>query len=237
MNAAAGSYTECQRREAADWFVTIRAENAPKAESIHAWLRWMDQHDGNRAAFDAVARAWHGTPTSPAFAMPSAEELVDDDYDGEESVAEWLKRDSRTPATIAPAPRVDRVRSPRRSWLAAAAIVIAITGVLTMNRFLTLRGPQSDEFTTTTGEQMEITLSDGSHVWLGPKSRLLVKFDAARRGIQLTTGEAFFSVKKDRTRPFTVRSTGATSSRSGPRSMCALSTNTLPWRCRKASWP
>jgi transmembrane sensor len=35
---------------------------------------------------------------------------------------------------------------------------------------------------------------------------LLVGFTKERRGIQLTTGEAFFTVKKDRSKPFSVRS-------------------------------
>ncbi len=57
---------------------------------------------------------------------------------------------------------------------------------------------------TKTGEQIEITLADGSHVTLGAKSRLLIAFAKERRGVRLDAGEAFFSVKKDRTRPFTV---------------------------------
>ena len=71
-------YTSTQRREAADWFVVIHAEIDPKAESIQAWLRWMDQHEGNRAAFDSVARAWHGTPGASALTMPSTEDLLAD---------------------------------------------------------------------------------------------------------------------------------------------------------------
>lgn len=193
-------YSDTQLREAADWFVTIRDENDPQAESIQAWLRWMDQHEGNRAAFDAVARAWHGTPLSSALGMPSAVDLQADDYDPDQSVEEWLA--ARSAAESAARPAVHT----RRAWLAAASVLIVIAGVATMNRYLDRS--QSDEFTTRTGEQMEITLSDGSHVWLAPKSTLQVDFDAHRRGIHLTHGEAFFSVKKDRSRPFTVASAG-----------------------------
>lgn len=196
-------YTDAQRREAADWFVVIRDEIDPDAESMQAWLRWMDEHQGNRAAFDSVARVWHATPASSALQMPSAEELAADDYDADVSVEEWLSRER----TRIPAPVVLKARIPRRAWLAAAAVVAITAVVLTFNRYL-LRESQADEFTTRTGEQIEITLSDGSHVWLGPKSRLLVDFSKEQRGIQLTTGEAFFSVKKDHRRPFTVGSAG-----------------------------
>jgi len=203
-------YTETQRSEAADWFVIIRAENEPKVESTQAWLKWMDQHEGNRAAFDAVVRAWQITPDASAFAMPSDEELQADDYDGEQPIDEWLSKRSAanvTPTQVAQT-RAAAARIPRRAWLAAASVLFAISLVLTMNGYLDWRGPRADEFVTNTGEQMDMTLSDGSHVWLGPRSKLIVAFDKERRGIQLTTGEAFFAVKKDRSRPFTVRSAG-----------------------------
>ena len=202
--------TDAQRQEAADWFVVIHAEIDPNSESTRAWLRWMDQHEGNRAAFDSVARAWHGTPGSSALQMPSAEELLEDDYDGDQSVAEWLSQHSATsgPAIRPSTPGTNEARVPRRAWLAAAAVIIAVSCLLTVHRYLNLRDPHSDEFTTRTGEQIEITLADGSRVWLGPQSRLLVAFNKVRRGIQLTTGEAFFAVKKDANRPFAVRSAG-----------------------------
>lgn len=207
LSGSSPPYTDTQRREAAEWFVVIRTENDSNAESIQAWLKWMDRHEGNRAAFDAVSAAWHGTPGSLALEMPSTEDLLADDYDGEQPIEEWLGKHS--PSGGACMNGTERkVRIPQRAWLAAAAVLIAILSVLTMNRYFDPRASHSDEFTTKVGEQIEITLADGSHVWLGPRSRLLVAFDKQRRDIQLTAGEAFFSVKKDRSRPFTVRSAG-----------------------------
>ena len=213
MNSSPSSnlpYTDAQRREAADWFIVIHAETDPKAESIQAWLRWMEQHDGNRAAFDSVARAWHGAPGSLGLMTPSDEELRADDYDGDQPVEEWLaKRAAPSGASIQrPSTGARKVRIPQRAWLAAASVAIAILGLSTTYRYLDRRAPDSDEFATRTGEQIEITLADGSHVWLGPRSRLVVAFNKLRRDIQLTAGEAFFSVKKDPDRPFTVRSAG-----------------------------
>ena len=204
-------YTQAQRQAAAEWFVVIHAEDEPNSESLQAWLRWMDQHEGNRLAFESVAQAWHGTPGSTALAMPSAEELAADSYEGDQSVDEWLASQAVTTAHLnhvesRPAHRAARVR--QWTWLVAASLVIVTMGVLIMNRYLTLHGAQSDMFTTRNAEHIEITLADGSRVWLGPKSNLLVGFTQQRRTIQLTTGEAFFSVKKDRSRPFVVQSKG-----------------------------
>jgi transmembrane sensor len=86
--------------------------------------------------------------------------------------------------------------------------LVAVIGWLIAPQLIVPRDSRSNEFSTRTGEQIEITLADGSHVWLGPESNLVVAFNTVRRDIQLTTGEAFFSVKKDAGRPFTVRSTG-----------------------------
>jgi transmembrane sensor len=197
-----------QRREAADWFVAIRTENDPKAESIQAWLRWMDQHKGNRAAFDAVAQTWHLTPDLTSLELPGAAELATDTYDGDQPIDEWLSQQQHSgEATTNSTHRAARGRVPARAWLAAASIALVVVALLVAVSF-ELRGPRADEFATSVGEQMEMTLPDGSHVWLGPRSKLTVAFDEGHRGIQLTTGEAFFSVKKDQSRPFTVRSAG-----------------------------
>ena len=165
----------------------------------------MDQDEGNRAAFDAVARAWHVEPN--ALAADDAERRG---FAGRRlrrrpiggGVAGQAVERRVAPRSVNAASRAHEARIPRRVWLAAASVVIAIAALLTMHRYLERRGSHSDEFTTRTGEQIEITLADGSRVWLGPQSNLRVAFNKVRRGIQLTTGEAFFSVKKD---PTTVR--------------------------------
>jgi transmembrane sensor len=203
------SYSEAQRREAAEWFVIIRAERAAGAEmggaeSIQAWLKWMEQHEGNRAAFDAVARAWHGIPSSNLPPLPDDAEIAADDYDAQMSVQSWLQ--SR--AAPHPATRTVRASTARRAWAIAAGLLLAVCGLVGLSRMLPLRGPHAEEFATRTGEQMEVTLSDGSRVWLGPRSKLLVTFERNRRGIQLSTGEAFFAVSKDPQRRFVVRSEG-----------------------------
>ena len=204
-------YTELQRQAAAEWFVIIHAEMEPSSETLQAWLRWMDQHEGNRLAFESVALAWHDTPGSAVLAMPSADELAIDTYQGDESVAEWLARnynaratDNRTENRPAHPPAGAR----RWLWSAAASLAAVILGMLFMSRYLAVHGPQSDTFATKNGEHMEITLADGSRVWLGPRSNLEVGFTKQRRDIRLAAGEAFFSVKKDRLRPFVVRSAG-----------------------------
>lgn len=60
---------------------------------------------------------------------------------------------------------------------------------------------------TPKGGQYEVTLPDGTKVWLNAASKLRfpVTFSANERNIELS-GEAYFEVAKDRNRPFKVRS-------------------------------
>jgi transmembrane sensor len=209
VSASAG-YSETQRREAAEWFIVINGEDDPNPETLQAWLQWMEADAGNQRAFEAIAQAWHSTPrSSGAAALPTEAEILADDYDPEESVADWMAGRKTARASRAPAGDLAaRRRATRVRWwtLAAASLAALSIGGVEMARYL--RGAQNDEFATRTGEQIEITLADGSKVWLGPESKLRVSFSAARRNLELARGEAYFSVRKDKSRPFVVHSEG-----------------------------
>ncbi|SOS48782.1 conserved hypothetical protein [Tenacibaculum dicentrarchi] len=81
---------------------------------------------------------------------------------------------------------------------AAAAIIILSTSFFAY--FITQ--PQNIYIATTYGEQKEVTLSDGSVVWLNASSKISYK-EGSPRTIRLE-GEAFFEVAKDKKHPFTV---------------------------------
>jgi transmembrane sensor len=204
-----GRYTKSQCAEAAAWFVVIRAENDPSSDVLQSWIRWMDQDTGNRVAFESVTEVWHDTPADTAALLPSAAELLADDYECDQPVEEWLagQRPARPVADLTErrgAPRVPRWQ--RSPWFAVASLGILILSILTMTQYLNHHLSESDRFTTSRAEQIEIALADGSKVWLGPQSALQVEFSAHTRALRLTAGEAFFMVKKDHTRPFIVAS-------------------------------
>ncbi len=58
--------------------------------------------------------------------------------------------------------------------------------------------------TTKLGEIARVALDDGSVVTMNTDSRIRVRFDGERRGIELLRGEAMFDVAKDAKRPFVV---------------------------------
>jgi transmembrane sensor len=66
--------------------------------------------------------------------------------------------------------------------------------------------PASGSFHTAHGQQRELPLEDGTLVHLNTDSAVQVAFSDEERGVELSRGEAFFEVTKDRRgRPFVVR--------------------------------
>lgn len=97
------------------------------------------------------------------------------------------------------------MQHPRRAWryFAAAAIVIAtlVTGAQLAR---TPASPDIEVVSTRIGEQRSIALSDGSLVYLNTQTSLSIKLDERQRTVELTAGEALFTVAKDPQRPFIV---------------------------------
>lgn len=98
---------------------------------------------------------------------------------------------------------------PQRKWLAIAAAAVILFGICTMifilNRLPTTDAPESLQVSTRGGEIKTIELSDGTKVYLAPKSilRYPVVFGENRRTVELV-GEAYFEVSKNPHKPFSV---------------------------------
>lgn len=199
-------YSVAQRREAAEWFIVIHGQTEPEVETLQAWLRWMEADDAHRAAFEAVSAAWHHTSPSTMVAMPTAQELADDDYDGEVSVEHWL-------ASKQLAEQAARAKS-SKFWIAlsrgaiAAAAAMAWIAVGWFFYRESVQAPSWGVFETRVGEHRELVLADQSRISLGAKSRLVVDLNRQRRELRLESGEAFFQVAKDPERPFVVNAMG-----------------------------
>jgi ferric-dicitrate binding protein FerR (iron transport regulator) len=88
----------------------------------------------------------------------------------------------------------------------AAAVAIAV-----LSTFLTVRyvGGKNDqlysEIVVPVGQRVNITLADGSNVWLNSRSKLRIpkSFDGKYRKVYLD-GEAFFNVEKNEHKPFII---------------------------------
>lgn len=215
--------------EAAEYFVALQTPDATTKAEFIDWLKVSPEHVNE---FLAVAALWDTLPN--ASAQPSPEELIQlaagdqnvvalgqaqgedwsgvpdsrtgrldqQDADGELDQHGW--RRSRT--RVGKGGRVlQRARSPRRLWTAAASIVLTIAA----GAALYIQNTAPEGYATALGEQRSVQLEDGSLVTLNTQSSVRVDYSDAFRVIHLTEGEALFEVAKDPARPFRVIASSA----------------------------
>ena len=90
----------------------------------------------------------------------------------------------------------------------AAAVIIALFALNSINGFRLSETPEPIAFNTIkvpAGQRVELTLADGTHVWLNARSELSYPtvFDAKKREVTLK-GKAFFNVAKNPDKKFVV---------------------------------
>jgi transmembrane sensor len=162
---------------AADWWTRLRDPHAAEA-TLEQWLDWTAQDERHLAAFE--------------YASTFGERLGALD-----AAARRRLLDEFAPSA-----------APRRRWLplaAAAAVLVLVAGagLLLRARFAGGAGAPVT-YASTTGQNRDIVLADGSKVALGGASRLSVRIDRGGRRVVLEAGEAYFQVAHDARRPFEV---------------------------------
>ncbi len=167
---------------AAEFFLRRRSGDWTEADArdLAAWLEASPLH---RECFESVERMWDDVGLcagSPGVRGLRAEALA-----------------------AGPARR----RWPRLATLAATlALVVggASLGALAL-RESPMRQAPGQVYRTAVGERATVALADGSRLLLNTSSEVKVDFSGRRRGLQLVSGEAWFDVAKDPSRPFVVR--------------------------------
>ncbi|MFJ2280774.1 FecR family protein [Pseudomonas sp. NPDC087803] len=162
------------RDEAARWFVRLQ-EPLISADEQQRFDAWLNQHPQHRDEFQLLQGLWTAADLLPA---PRLKALVE------------------TPPTR-------RERRPLLRYAVAASVLAVALG---LGLFSGLNHPDgySAEFTTALGERKHVALPDGSVIDLNSRSRLQVRYEKDRRLIELSEGEAMFSVQHDSARPFVV---------------------------------
>ena len=90
---------------------------------------------------------------------------------------------------------------------AVVAISIIVTSFLTKEHILYSLSQNVEKITVPSGYPMQLTLSDGTELWLNAGSVLEYPsvFSSRNRTVTLVSGEILFDVAKDAQRPFVVR--------------------------------
>jgi transmembrane sensor len=170
--------------EAASWFLRLsESPDDPRLnEKLAAWCGQSDLHreiwNRTRDAYDVFGK------TVPA-------------HEGKWAVHAPV-RELRPPRT-SPARKLRFVAAAAIAALAASIALVVLPGLL-----LHLNA----DYATTTAEVRVLELEDGSFVHLAPRSAVDVLYDDRGRKVRLLSGQAFFEVRRDASRPFTVDSGG-----------------------------
>ncbi|WP_439862685.1 FecR family protein [Pseudomonas antarctica] len=162
------------RDEAAHWFVRLQDAEL-SVEERQRFDEWRAQRPEHQYEFDVLQGLWNATDLVPQARLQAlCEEPVE--------------------------------RPQRRGMLryAVAASVLAVALGVGLFSGLDHPKPYSAEFTTRVGEHRQVALPDGSVMDLNSRSVVAVHFEKDRRGVELKSGEAMFSVEHDTRRPFVV---------------------------------
>lgn len=180
-----------RRRQAAAWLLRLEKQPADIAGQTRLQTRfqaWLSADPANAEAFRRARAAW--------ALMAEADVTV-----GFIRSPEWEKP-FRRPWRAALRP----LTWPRLTWVmplaAAAALFLLWRGDADMN------GWRAD-IATGIGEQRQVTLDDGSRLWLGPNSAVDIRFTAAERRVRLLSGQVYAEVAPrggSEPRPFLVES-------------------------------
>lgn len=163
---------------AAEWYAVLRTGDATHEEKA-GWQSWLDASSEHRTAWRYVEQIGR------SFAM--LRDLPDPAKTGE------LLVDANQ-------------RLQRRRAVLGIAGLFGVGGLMGLAWRLapdTLLAWAAD-YRTGTGEQRDVYLPDGTHVWLNTATAFNLAFDTTIREVKLVRGEIFVETAHDATRPFVV---------------------------------
>ncbi|MDZ4682011.1 MAG: FecR domain-containing protein [Saprospiraceae bacterium] len=163
----------------------------PEQEKL---LAWVAESPANQAYFDEIIQLWSASGEYEDAFTPPNESKIENAWQAVEQ-----KRSRPAPTTNI------RYLSFGKVLLRAAAAILLL---VTVAYWLWKPGNEADAFvaiSTGASERKEITLPDGSTVWMNESSRLEYPRDFKKRQVVLD-GEAFFDVRKVNGQTFTIRS-------------------------------
>lgn len=166
----------------------------------------MTPQEERQQVIDELAAKWFSRQRSGAW-----------DARERQAFADWLAEDPAHATAYREMAQLwsdlDQIQRPviaprRRSslpWRGLAAASVFCAALLLANDFSggRLADPQQVQ-STAAGEQREVTLTDGSRVFLAGDSAVRIEFSDAFRDVQLLRGEAYFEVTHNADRPFRV---------------------------------
>ena len=178
---------------AGEWAVRM-AEGGLSEEEKAAFDSWYAANARHREAFSRLSQLWENCDALAELADHAAADITRASHaDAHKSGTGALRHLPR-----------------RRAFLAASLASIALLAATTLEQKATVtQSPAAAAVyetlaETAVGQRNTVTLPDGSLVELNTASQVIVRYSANARVVQLTRGEAHFTVASNRQRPFSV---------------------------------
>ncbi|MCB0617516.1 MAG: FecR domain-containing protein [Saprospiraceae bacterium] len=162
-------------------------------EEKEALFAWVKASDANRTFFEEMVQVW-GMTEQLEPSLPAVD--LDDEW------AQIQQRLQVGPVKM-PSTSGKTVRLSIRFALARVAAVLLLALAALWWYYRPVIGGEWTTIETALHEEREVTLPDGSRVWLNERTRLSYRTNFDQRHIQLS-GEAFFKVERDESRPFVI---------------------------------
>jgi transmembrane sensor len=185
------SASQERARSAFVWLMRLQGDRVAEADVIE-WENWCAAEPENLPAFDEACRFY---AELQALKSPDRESFL------------ALAHIQSGPPTRPPAWRfVARAATGWRRFAVAgiAAGALLLVGLLCSWQ-LGSTAMEARDYRVPRGVQRALVLADRSQVTLASASEVLSNFTVGSRNLELRTGEAYFEVKHDLTRPFVVR--------------------------------
>lgn len=186
--------------QAGEWLLRLSEEDLPP-EMLTAWLEWYHADPAHREAFDQLQQEYERLKAVPPDQRRQIAERV-------------LEAPGPRPQPTRAAETTPAAAPPRRRRRLAYAMAASLVVALVAGALRTMPSPTAEAQTgivqTARGVDEARSLPDGSVLTLGGESAASYRFTQEARYVVLESGEAFFSVAKDRQRPFIVNVGGMT---------------------------
>jgi len=160
--------------------------------------RWaVDLMSGdNRMHANVDLAVWQDEDPCNARAYDELQAMTNDlDAVGEEALQEEFERELHEAAA----------ERKRQRWVAGISSVAAgfvVAAVMSVSMWVS--APEPVTYQTAKGQRSTIALADGSVLQLNTDTRVTALLEDDERHVSIEKGEAFFSVKRDESRPFIV---------------------------------
>ncbi len=189
--------------EAAEHFLRLQEEQVD-LEDWQTVQGWLSQSHENQRVMGSMDRLWRDLEKMDGLPWPDEEDCLADNYDGRRPlpIPQARQRGNQTRTA-------DKRDSHSRGWQIGLSLSGAVSACLLAVLFLAPMLTSPKVYQTAIGEHRLFTLEDGSQMLLGGKTRARVDYAADVRQIYLDSGEALFTVAKNRQRPFLVSSGNA----------------------------